>query len=125
MKPRQDGVPATPIGLALGGVGSPRGRGASSDRPPGEPSARASQLPRALRPAKGQPLPVKCVLLGDAGCGKSSLALAYYGQSLPDGHESDAAPFNVVAKAAGVQVGGPFKGLATRSRGPRGKSEER
>jgi GTPase SAR1 family protein len=51
------------------------------------------------------------VLLGDAGCGKTSLALAYCGQSLPEDHVSDAAPFNVVAKAAGVQVGEPVSGL--------------
>ena len=55
-------------------------------------------------PAKGQPLPIKCVLLGDSGCGKTSLTLAYSGQSLPEVYASDAAPFNVVAKAAGVQV---------------------
>lgn len=55
-------------------------------------------------PAKGQPLPIKCVLLGDSGCGKTSLTLAYSGQSLPEDYESDAAPFNVVAKAAGIQV---------------------
>lgn len=76
---------------------SPRGRGVSSDRPPGQKGQFSVVV------TGGAAIPVKVVLVGDSKCGKSALALAYTGGDAPEEPTSTAVPFEVHAKSTGVQ----------------------
>jgi len=50
------------------------------------------------------PIPIKAVIVGDNGTGKSSLAHTYCDGEFPDDHVRDAAPFTVLkSKSTGIQ----------------------
>ncbi len=50
----------------------------------------------------GSPIPIKVVLVGDSGTGKSSLARAYTGVELLDTHIDEGSPFCVLSKMTAV-----------------------